>query len=81
MTDSLRIHFLLCCQGIGPCYASKIQRNGLRIGDLKHFDDFVAKLSDLAEYTSVSTKSTRAPNPPEHQIQPFPGSSAAPPGL
>jgi len=39
-------------KGIGPCYASKIQRNGVRLGDLKHFDDFVTKLSALAEYTS-----------------------------
>jgi len=39
-------------KGIGPAYASKIQRNGVRIGDLKHFDDFVLKLKTLAEYTA-----------------------------
>lgn len=39
-------------KGIGPAYASKIQRNGIRIGDLKYFDDFVGKLVSLAEYTS-----------------------------
>ena len=37
-------------KGIGPAYASKIQRNGVRIGDLVHFDDFTDKLTALAEY-------------------------------
>merc|ERR1719201_705210 len=39
-------------KGIGPCYASKIQRNGVRIGDLEHFDDFTEKLTALADYSS-----------------------------
>lgn len=39
-------------KGIGPSYASKIQRNGVRLGDLKYFDDFVQKLTALAEYSS-----------------------------
>jgi len=39
-------------KGIGPAYASKIQRNGLRIGDLKYFDDFEQKLRALADYSS-----------------------------
>ena len=40
-------------KGIGPCYASKIQRNGVRIGDLVHFDDFTDKLTALAEYCAM----------------------------
>jgi len=35
-------------QGIGPCYANKMQRIGLRVGDLKHFDTvFIPKFKDL----------------------------------
>jgi adenylosuccinate synthase len=34
-------------KGIGPCYASKATRNGLRVGDLENFDMFEAKLRNL----------------------------------
>ena len=34
-------------KGIGPAYASKIQRNGVRMGDLKYFDDFVERFGAL----------------------------------
>lgn len=34
-------------RGIGPCYASKMIRNGLRAGDLKHFSSFEIKLRRL----------------------------------
>eukprot|EP00953_Heterococcus_sp_UTEX-ZZ885_P010918 6339-Heterococcus_DN1.PRE.4 len=37
-------------KGIGPAYSSKILRNGIRIGDLQDFDEFVTKLTSLAEY-------------------------------
>lgn len=30
-------------RGIGPTYASKMNRYGLRVGDLKNWDSFVAK--------------------------------------
>jgi len=35
-------------QGIGPCYSTKMQRTGLRVGDLKHFEtEFPPKLRRL----------------------------------
>eukprot|EP00271_Cylindrocystis_brebissonii_P000225 TRINITY_DN10272_c0_g1_i1.p1 TRINITY_DN10272_c0_g1~~TRINITY_DN10272_c0_g1_i1.p1 ORF type:complete len:531 (-),score=109.35 TRINITY_DN10272_c0_g1_i1:835-2427(-) len=34
-------------RGIGPCYASKATRNGLRVGDLRHLDTFRDKLALL----------------------------------
>jgi len=38
-------------QGIGPCYSSKMQRNGIRVGTLKYFDedDFPGKFKNLVE--------------------------------
>lgn len=34
-------------RGIGPCYASKAIRNGLRVSDLRHMDTFRDKLANL----------------------------------
>lgn len=34
-------------RGIGPCYANKALRNGLRVGDLRRLDTFRAKLEIL----------------------------------
>lgn len=34
-------------RGIGPCYASKAIRNGIRVGDLRHLDSFREKLDIL----------------------------------
>ncbi|KAI5075257.1 hypothetical protein GOP47_0009333 [Adiantum capillus-veneris] len=34
-------------RGIGPCYASKAIRNGLRVSDLRHMDTFQEKLANL----------------------------------
>lgn len=34
-------------RGIGPCYSTKTIRNGLRVGDLLHFETFQDKLRDL----------------------------------
>ncbi|CAI5465435.1 unnamed protein product [Closterium sp. Yama58-4] len=34
-------------RGIGPCYASKAIRNGVRVCDLRHMDTFRAKLETL----------------------------------
>ena len=36
-------------KGIGPAYASKISRNGIRVGDLKNFDFFEMRFRELAE--------------------------------
>jgi adenylosuccinate synthase len=41
-------------RGIGPTYTSKAMRNGVRVGDLLHWNSFVAKynsLNDLIEHT------------------------------
>ena len=37
-------------RGIGPCYSSKIIRNGLRVGDLLEWDSFEAKFRSLVEH-------------------------------
>ena len=37
-------------KGIGPAYASKISRNGLRVGDLKDWDYFEQRFRALAEH-------------------------------
>ncbi|CAL0310055.1 unnamed protein product [Lupinus luteus] len=34
-------------RGIGPCYSSKVNRNGIRVGDLRHMDTFPQKLDLL----------------------------------
>jgi adenylosuccinate synthase len=36
-------------QGIGPCYSTKMQRSGIRVSDLLHFDVFKDKLHKLVE--------------------------------
>merc|ERR1719199_156704 len=37
-------------KGIGPSYASKIQRNGVRIGDLRDFEYFERRFRNLADH-------------------------------
>lgn len=37
-------------KGIGPAYSSKMLRNGVRVGDLRFFDDFCDKLRDLVKF-------------------------------
>lgn len=37
-------------KGIGPCYGSKIQRNGLRVGDLEDWDHFTARFKNLCKF-------------------------------
>ena len=38
-------------KGIGPAYASKISRNGVRVGDLAHWPTFEQRFRALAEST------------------------------
>lgn len=38
-------------RGIGPCYSSKSIRNGIRMGDLLHFDKFEEKLRELVSWS------------------------------
>lgn len=37
-------------KGIGPAYSSKMLRNGVRVGDLRYFDDFADKLRDQVKF-------------------------------
>ena len=37
-------------KGIGPSYASKISRNGIRVGDLQHWPTFERRFRDLCDY-------------------------------
>lgn len=37
-------------QGIGPCYSTKSIRNGLRMGDLLHWDQFVERFRELVAF-------------------------------
>jgi adenylosuccinate synthase len=41
-------------KGIGPAYASKISRNGLRVGDLKNWEYFERRFRALAEHHETS---------------------------
>ena len=36
-------------KGIGPCYSSKTGRNGLRVGQLRHFESFSKQLRETIE--------------------------------
>mmetsp|Transcript_4788 Transcript_4788/g.13954 ORF Transcript_4788/g.13954 Transcript_4788/m.13954 type:complete len:507 (-) Transcript_4788:100-1620(-) len=38
-------------RGIGPCYSAKAIRNGIRFGDLLHFDEFERRLRDLISWS------------------------------
>lgn len=38
-------------RGIGPCYSSKAIRNGVRFGDLLHFEEFERKMRDLTAWS------------------------------
>mmetsp|Transcript_29725 Transcript_29725/g.64756 ORF Transcript_29725/g.64756 Transcript_29725/m.64756 type:complete len:538 (-) Transcript_29725:139-1752(-) len=38
-------------RGIGPCYSAKAIRNGLRFGDLLHFDEFEWRLRELITWS------------------------------
>lgn len=37
-------------KGIGPAYSSKMLRNGVRVGDLRFFEDFCDKLRDQVKF-------------------------------
>lgn len=39
-------------KGIGPTYSAKIQRYGLRVGDLKDWNSFVEKYNKMASFYS-----------------------------
>ncbi|KAF7819007.1 Adenylosuccinate synthetase 2, chloroplastic [Senna tora] len=43
-------------RGIGPCYSSKVIRNGIRVSDLKHMDTFPHKLDLLLSDAALRFK-------------------------
>eukprot|EP00933_Yihiella_yeosuensis_P003859 TRINITY_DN10729_c0_g1_i1.p1 TRINITY_DN10729_c0_g1~~TRINITY_DN10729_c0_g1_i1.p1 ORF type:complete len:546 (+),score=117.86 TRINITY_DN10729_c0_g1_i1:66-1703(+) len=53
-------------RGIGPCYASKSIRNGLRFGDLLHMDKFEEKLREIIKW---SQKRYGEPQPGDSESQ------------
>jgi len=52
-------------RGIGPCYSTKTIRNGLRFGDLLHFEQFEERLHDLIAYTQKRFGAPRDKDSPE----------------
>lgn len=52
-------------RGIGPCYSSKCIRNGLRFGDLLHFDQFEKKLRELIAWSQKRFGAPRDRDSPE----------------
>ena len=44
------------CKGIGPAYASKIMRNGIRAGDLRNPDKLARKITDNVDYCNYLLK-------------------------
>jgi len=42
-------------KGIGPTYSAKIQRFGLRVGDLQNWDDFVQKYNRMKSFYPESS--------------------------
>ncbi len=49
------------CKGIGPTYAAKVQRFGLRVGDLRHWETFEKKYHHLASFYDVKEKTYEKP--------------------
>ncbi|XP_068668498.1 adenylosuccinate synthetase 2, chloroplastic-like [Aristolochia californica] len=43
-------------RGIGPCYSSKVIRNGIRVCDLRHMDTFPDKLDNLLSDAALRFK-------------------------
>jgi len=55
-------------RGIGPCYSSKAIRNGLRFGDLLHFDEFEKRLRELIRWSQKRFGDVRDRDSPEQAI-------------
>jgi len=54
-------------RGIGPCYSAKAIRNGLRFGDLLHFDEFERRLRELISWSQTRFGDPRPKDSPEQQ--------------
>jgi adenylosuccinate synthase len=55
-------------RGIGPCYSSKSIRNGLRFGDLLHFDQFEQRLRELISWSQKRFGEARDKDSPEQLV-------------
>eukprot|EP00933_Yihiella_yeosuensis_P072450 TRINITY_DN80832_c0_g1_i1.p1 TRINITY_DN80832_c0_g1~~TRINITY_DN80832_c0_g1_i1.p1 ORF type:complete len:546 (-),score=106.88 TRINITY_DN80832_c0_g1_i1:228-1865(-) len=52
-------------RGIGPCYSAKAIRNGLRFGDLLHFEEFERRLRELISWSQKRFGEPRDKDTPE----------------
>jgi len=52
-------------RGIGPCYSAKAIRNGLRFGDLLHFEEFEKRLRELINWSQKRFGEPRERDTPE----------------
>jgi adenylosuccinate synthase len=52
-------------RGIGPCYSAKAIRNGLRFGDLLHFEEFERRLRELIQWSQKRFGDPRDKDRPE----------------
>eukprot|EP00442_Polarella_glacialis_P003324 CAMPEP_0115067048 /NCGR_PEP_ID=MMETSP0227-20121206/11161_1 /TAXON_ID=89957 /ORGANISM="Polarella glacialis, Strain CCMP 1383" /LENGTH=542 /DNA_ID=CAMNT_0002453047 /DNA_START=60 /DNA_END=1688 /DNA_ORIENTATION=+ len=55
-------------RGIGPCYASKCIRNGIRLGDLLHFETFEEKLRELIKWSQKRYGAPQESDQPSQQL-------------
>merc|ERR550537_17821 len=55
-------------RGIGPCYSAKAIRNGLRFGDLLHFDEFERRLRELIAWSQTRFGEPRERDRPEQLV-------------
>lgn len=55
-------------RGIGPCYASKSIRNGLRFGDLLHIEQFEERLRELIRWSQKRYGEPQASDSPSQQL-------------
>ncbi|GAA0138338.1 ligase [Lithospermum erythrorhizon] len=57
-------------RGIGPCYSSKVIRNGIRVGDLRHMDTFHQKLDImLSDAASRFQHFNKTPNMLKEEVE------------
>lgn len=55
-------------RGIGPCYSAKAIRNGLRFGDLLHFEEFERRLRDLIAWSQKRFGDPREKDTPQQGV-------------
>lgn len=55
-------------RGIGPCYSAKAIRNGLRFGDLLHWEEFERRLRDLVAWSQKRFGEPREKDTPEQTV-------------